>query len=92
MLRALQVPKMAENKQEPRQLKKPGHEDRQTERQRDRQRGSERGAGRGDGEKVRRREDKLAVVKWRMGALWETSEVEGGGGGRKNGGFKGALR
>lgn len=31
----------------------------------------------GDGEGVRQREDKLAVVKWRMGALCETSEVEG---------------
>lgn len=31
LLRALQVPKMAENKQEPRQLKKPGHKDGQTD-------------------------------------------------------------
>lgn len=30
-----------------------------------------------DSGKVRQREDKLAVVKWRMGALCETSEVEG---------------
>lgn len=30
----------------------------------------------GDSEKVRQREDKLSVVKWRMGALCETSEVE----------------
>lgn len=31
----------------------------------------------GDSGKVRQREDKLPVDKWRMGALCETSEVEG---------------
>ncbi len=64
---------MAENKQEPRQLKKPGHKDGQT----DTQTGSERRVSERDGEKVRQGEDKLAVAKWRMGALCETSEVEG---------------
>lgn len=31
----------------------------------------------GDSEKVRQKEDKLAVGKWRMGTLCETCEVEG---------------
>lgn len=49
---------MAENKQEPRQLKKPGHKDGWT----DTQTGSERRAGEVNGEKVRQKRDKLAVV------------------------------
>lgn len=68
---------MAENKQEPRQLKKPGHEDGWTDAQ------SEGRAG----EKVRQRQDKLAVAKWQMGALCGTREVEGG-----KGSIKGTLQ
>lgn len=56
---------MAENKQEPRQLRKPGHDDRQT----DGQTGSECSVG----ETVRQKEDRLAVVKWRTRELCGTS-------------------
>lgn len=66
---------MAENKQEPRQLKKPGHKDGWT----DTQTGSERRVSEVHSEKVRQKQDKLAVVKWRIGAVCETSEVEGKG-------------
>lgn len=61
---------MAENKQEPRQIREPGHGDRMDGH-------AETGSKRREDEEREwdRERIKLAVVKWRMSALCETSEV-----------------